>query len=81
MKKHTELVKKFLDDNTSVTEEELKANIYDAFDAWSANDYVEYASFRAARAAYWVDVGDPVDAEFWEKLAIEAVAEYEELTK
>ena len=88
MNPHIELVKKFLDDNDSVSLEELRANIYDAYDAWVAKDCkcaVEYASFRAARAAYWVAywaaVGDPVDAKRWKELAIEAVKEYEELTK
>ena len=93
---HIELVKKSLANDDSVSLEELIANINDAYDAWAATDYkcdVEYVSFRAARAAYWAaywaaDEGGYWDdsaacdaAKRWKKLAIEAVAEYEELTK
>ena len=45
---------------------------------------MEYASFRAARAAFWAAdrAADSCDAaKRWKKQAIEAVKEYEELTK
>jgi len=82
MKKHIELAKKSLADNDSVTLEELKANLNDAYDAWSSEDYkwyAEYASFRAARAAYLA--ARDVNAEYYKQKAREAIAEYEELTR
>ena len=83
MKKQVELVKKFLADNDSVSLEELRANIYDAYHVWLATDYncdAEYAAFKATRDAYWAAV-DCDDAKRWKELAIKAVKEYEELTR
>ena len=93
MKKHIELVKKFLDDDISVSLEELKANkkaaYRDADEAaraahavWAAHraanyaDMADYWAFRGAEADNYVE-----NAECYKKLAIEAVKEYEELTK
>ncbi len=86
MNPHIELVKKFLADDTSVTEEELKANKHAAYDAyWAAAEAAE-AAYWAAEDAYWAaywatDANIPENAEYYKQKAIEAIAEYEELTK
>ena len=93
MKKYIELVKKFLADNDSVTEEELKANKKAAYRAADEADWASrYAvgaaarAFRAAyRAALWAfraaESDDLENAEYHKTLAIKAIAEYEELTR
>ena len=90
MNKHVELAKKWLADNDSVTLKEVEANEESAF--WAAKDDYE-ANFlsskvaykvadaaRAAKAFYWVGDADGY-AEYCKNKAIEAVKEYEELTK
>ena len=87
MNEHIELVKKFLANDDSVTEAELKANKNDARAAWAARAAVDcdaaeaayWAALWAFRAAYWAD--NLGDAEYNKKLAIAAIKEYEELTK
>lgn len=80
MNEHIELVKKFLDDNDSVTKEELKANKDAAYDA-------ARAAAEAAEAAFWAyeaaaDVAYyGTNSEYCKNKAREAIAEYEELTK
>lgn len=96
MNPHIELVKKFLADNDSVTEKELRANINDAYDAWidaheavwaatwdaGAAYHTAYWAYRAAYWAYWVVAADNLEnAERYRAKAIEAIDEYEELTK
>ena len=96
MNPHIELVKKFLADNDSVTEKELRANSNDAFDSWEAAYdatwdatwdagaayHAAYWAYRAAYWAYWVVAADNLEnAEHYKQKAIEAIAEYEELTK
>ena len=85
MKKQVELVKKFLADNDSVSLEELKANKHAAYDAtWDAGAAMTaaYWAYRAAYWAYWVVAADNLEnAERYRAKAIEAIAEYEELTK
>ncbi len=81
MNEHIELVKKFLTDDTSVTEEELRANkdavvarAAAAEAAWEASDYkcdAEYASFRAAIAAEAADAAADAAA-LWAFRAAEA---------
>ena len=89
MNPHIELVKKFLDDNDSVTEKELWVNSNDAFDSWEAAYDATWdagaaydAAYDAAYWAYWVVAADNLEnAEHYKQKAIEAIAEYEELTK
>ena len=88
MKKHIELVKKFLADNDSVTEEELRVNEAAAYAVWDSEAAEAARAYWAAEAAeaaraYWAaaESDNLEDAEYYKKLAIEAVAEYEELTK
>ena len=96
MKKQVELVKKFLADSTSVTEEELKVNKDVAYDTWvaayeaawaatwdaGAAYHTAYWAYRAAYWAYWVVAADNLEnAERYRAKAIEAIDEYEELTK
>ena len=96
MNPHVELVKKFLADDTSVNLEELRANSNDAFDSWEAAYDATwdagaaydaaydaaYWAYRAAYWAYWVVAADNLEnAERYRAKAIEAIAEYEELTK
>ena len=80
MNEHIELVKKFLANDDSVTEAELKANKNDARAAWAARAAVDcdaaeaayWAALWAFRAAYWADnLGDEAAA----------IKEYERLTK
>ena len=83
MNKHIELVKKWLADPTSVTQQELKDNRKAAYDAF-ADDTGNYAdattnaadadAYFAAYAAYAADAADAADASYW-------VRRYEELTK
>ena len=87
MNEHIELVKKFLANDDSVTEAELKANKNDARAAWAARAAVDcdaaeaayWAALWAFRAAYWAD--NLENAEYCKKKAIKAIKEYEELTK
>ena len=84
MNPHIELVKKFLADDTSVTEEELKANENAAYAVWANTDdawagWASAAALWSYRAAYWSDYYE--DAEYCKQKAIKAVKEYEELTK
>jgi acyl dehydratase len=65
MNKHIELVKKWLDDPTSVTQQELEDNRNAADAANAARDAYTYA-------AYYAHVDDAVEAEYWVKI-------YEEL--
>ena len=96
MNEHIELAKKFLADDTSVNLEELRANSNDAFDSWeaaydatwdagAAYDAAYDAAYWAYRAAYWAfraaESNKLENAEHYKKKAIEAIAEYEELTK
>jgi hypothetical protein len=81
MNKHIELVKKWLADKDSVSQEELEVNVDaacdaytdDAYDAESAYyaAYADYYSYYAANAAY---AGDDSSAAYW-------VKRYEELSK
>lgn len=71
MKKHIELAKKSLTDNTPVTLEELKANKKAA----EAAEMAAYWAYRAAESDHSKDV------EYYKELTIKAIAEYEELTK
>jgi hypothetical protein len=88
MNKHIELVKKWLADNDSVTQEELRANAGSAVDAAGAADvaadaayaaanaaayYATYAAYYAADFAYY-GANDARVARYW-------VKHYEELTK
>ncbi len=68
MNKHIELVEKWLNDNNSVSVEELRANAADA--AYAAYD-AAYAAARAARAATYEAA---YEAAYW-------VNKYKELTK
>ena len=83
MNPHIELVKKFLADDTSVNLEEVQVNSNDAFDSWEAAYDAAYdAAYEAAYWAYWAAESDDLEnAEYYKTLAIEAIAEYEELTK
>ena len=93
MNEHIELAKKWLADNDSVSLEELKANkkaAYRAADEAARAAHAVWAAHRAANYAdmadYWAFRGAEADnyvenAECYKKLAIEAVKEYEELTK
>ena len=87
MKKYVELAKKSLADNDSVTLEELKTNDRAA---WAAYDDARaaLAAYWAAKAAYWAagaraayDAETDARVEYCKQKAIEAIAEYEELTK
>jgi hypothetical protein len=62
MNKHIELVKKWLADPSSVTQEELKAN---ADAAAAAYDAAAFYAAAAADAAYYSAVGDT--AAYWVK--------------
>jgi len=53
MNEHIELVEKWLEDNTSVSIEELKANADAALAAWLSARAAGVAGW-AADAAYWV---------------------------
>jgi len=86
MNEHIELVKKFLDDNDSVTEKELWVNKQAAYDAFWAADRADY--WAAYEAAFWAAYAAEANyraadeaAYQWKELAIEAVKEYEKLTK
>ena len=94
MNKHIELVKKWLDDPTSVSQEELKANAdaaYAAYDASYASDYAAYAYAAAsayadaaayAYAAYAYAAAAAYDADYdYADDAAYWVKRYEELTK
>lgn len=95
MKKQVELAKKFLDDNDSVTLEELEANEKAAWAAyWVAAEAADeaaraaeadwasrYAVGAAARAFRAAESDNLENAEYYKKLAIKAIAKYEELTK
>ena len=71
MSKHIELVKKWLDDPNSVTEDELKDNANEvAYLGYAA--YAAANSVDAAYAAYAVDAADDVG---------HYVKKYEELTE
>ena len=70
MNKHIELVKKWIENPDSVTQEELDSN---AADAWAATD----AAVNAARAAaYAADAA--CDAADWDTYAAYWVKKYEE---
>jgi len=82
MNKHIELVKKWLADPDSVTQEELDDNRDAANSAYAATAYSAYAAdfAGAANAAYAADAANAAadarsaDAEYW-------VERYEELTE
>ena len=65
MNKHIELVKKWLDDPTSVSQDELEAN--------SVAAHAAYVAAYAADSAYAADAYDADAAEYY-------VKKYEELT-
>ena len=68
MNKHIELVKKWLADPDSVTEEELKQNRADVADAtyWKAADAAYRADADAAAyAAYWAAASSAAYAAYW----------------
>ena len=78
MNKHIELVKKWLADRASVSQEELRASYHEAVDAAHAPDVAKeadyaaaYAAARAANSAF--DYHAAARAAYW-------VEEYEELT-
>ena len=79
MNQHIELVKKYLEDNDSVTIEELVINSEAAYDTAAAYNTAAAAAAAAAAASYnpsrcaWA-------AAHYEK-AMEYVRKYEELTK
>ena len=81
MNKHIELVKKYLADNDSVTLQELEANEDAAadYDAWTDAAAYWAAYWAVEAAAYRGDDADYVES--CKKRAIEAIKEYEELTK
>lgn len=88
MNEHIELAKKFLADNDSVTEEELRVNKEAAWAAyWAAGNFwaATRATRAATRAALWAfraaESDELEDAEYYKQKAIKAIAEYEELTK
>lgn len=68
MNVHIELVKKWLADNESVSQQELEDNRDAAYAAWAA--WAAYAYYAADAAAYY----DAADAAYW-------VERYEALTK
>ena len=78
MNPHIELVKKWRADDTSVTLEELEANKKDAYAACDVADWAYEAALWAFRAA---ESDKLENAEHYKKLAIKAIAEYEESTK
>ena len=73
MNKHIELVKKWLADNESVSQQELKDNAISANVAAAAYADPPDAAAYVADAAY-AAYADPADAAYW-------VERYEELTK
>jgi len=72
MNKHIELVKKWLDDPTSVSQDELEANSVAAHTAYVAA-HAAYVAAYAAASAYAADAYDADAAEYY-------VKKYEELT-
>ena len=83
MNHHIELVKKWLADKSSVSLEELEANKTGAMKAY-VSFTVAYEASEAARIAFCAAtaIDDDADrAEYCKKKVIEAVEEYEELTK
>ena len=86
---HVELAKKYLADNDSVTLKELEANEEDAFWTARAASWTAWAAYWASKVAYKVaDVAraiaftdDDDYVEHCKQQAIEAIKEYEELTK
>ena len=85
MNKHIELVKKWLADPDSVTQEELEKNMADAADAVSYADSADAAAYGAvayAAAAYAAGaVVDAADAVYWVTKATHWVEQYEALEK
>ncbi len=80
MNPHIELVKKWLADSNSVTEEELEANEGAAEADYRAADWADVDAARAAyRAASWA--ADAGYGESCKQKAIEAITKYEELPK
>jgi hypothetical protein len=75
MNKHIELVKKWLADPKSVTQQELEDNRDVAYAAYDDAGYSAYRVYRAAYAAtaYAADAA-AADAAYW-------IKRYEELTK
>jgi hypothetical protein len=72
MNKHIELVKKWLDDPSSVTVEQLRVNTESADSAADAAYAAAYAADYAAYAAY-AAAADAANAAYW-------VKKYEKLT-
>ena len=88
MNEHIELVEKWLEDNTSVSLEELKANTraarYEARAADRASDAAAWVAVKAASAA-WAAASAAYDAyaawaAFEASNAADWIKEYEELT-
>ena len=77
MNPQIELVKKFLDDDKSVSSEELKANKEAVYEAAAAA--ADEAAYWAAETTSWTI--DAEHIEYCKQKAREAIAEYEELTK
>lgn len=72
--KHIELVKKWLANTESVTEEELLANNDSANAAYADNEAAYYAAYYAAYVAAAANASNAAYAEYWLK-------RYQELTK
>ena len=90
MNPYIELAKKSLSDTGSVTLTELKANKSAARTAMTAMTALRtsaacvaaYWAFLAALWAYWAAESDDLEnTEYYKQKAIEAVKEYEELTR
>ena len=73
MNKHIVLVKNWLNDPSSVTKEELRANTEDAY-AYSYAAAADFSAAYAAFAAYGAESYDFSSAAYW-------VKRYEELIK
>jgi hypothetical protein len=80
MNKHILLVKKWLADKDSVSQEELEENAVDAYDA--ATNEAAYAAYRAAcYAAYAAAIGSGGVADYAATSAGYWIRRYKELSK
>ena len=84
MNKHIELVKKWMADKDSVTQQELsdnRASAYAAYVAYAADAANAANDVAAANAAYAAYAYADADAAYWADKAAYWVKRYEELTK
>ena len=79
MNKHIELVKKWMADKDSVTQQELSDNRASAYAAYAA--CAAAVAVAAANAAYAAYAYADADAAYWADKAAYWVKRYEELTK